>query len=249
MSKSYRAILIDDEKSARNILTRLLSVHCPEIEIVAVCKNVPEGVEAIKEFEPALIFLDIEMPNYAGYEIISFFEEINFEIIFVTAYDSYAVKAFELSALDYLLKPIAIDRLKFSVRKFIEGKAKEDASLNYQVLLESLTENSPRKIIVQVKGGQKALALNEIIAFEASTAYCTIHTLNQGSFVYSKHLKYFEDLLADDKSFIRTHKSWMINLTFMAYYSKSKLTIQLSNGLEAKLSKYKKEFFELHVLR
>lgn len=248
MSKTFTAILIDDERSARNILGKLLSSHCPEIVILDSCKNLEEGVLSIKKNKPDLVFLDIEMPNYAGYEIGTFFDKIDFEIIFVTAYDSYAIKAFEMSALDYLLKPIDIERLKFAVQKFVSEKEKSDASINYQVLLESLSEDKQQKIVVQVKGGQKAIALKDIVAFEASSAYCTIHTINEGAFLYSKHLKHFEDLLSDEKCFIRTHKSWIINLDFMQHFSKSKFTIQMGNGIEAKLSKYKKENFEAIVL-
>lgn len=248
MDKKFKAILIDDERSARNILARLLELHCKEIEVIDSCKDLEEGVLSIKQHQPDLVFLDIEMPNYAGYEIGSFFEKIGFEIIFVTAYDSYAIKAFEMSALDYLLKPIDIDRLKFAVQKFVSEKQKADASINYQVLLESLSEDKQQKIVVQVKGGQKAIALKDIVALEASSAYCTIHTVDEGSFLYSKHLKYFEDLLEDEKNFIRTHKSWIINSDYLEQYSKSKFTIQLNNGIEAKLSKYKKEAFESSIL-
>lgn len=248
MSKTFTAILIDDERSARNILAKLLSSHCPEIIVLDSCKNLEEGVDSIKKNAPDLVFLDIEMPNYAGYEIGTFFDKIDFEIIFVTAYDSYAIKAFEMSALDYLLKPIDIERLKFAVQKFVSEKEKADASINYQVLLESLSEDKQQKIVVQVKGGQKAIALKDIVAFEASSAYCTIHTVSEGAFLYSKHLKHFEDLLSDEKSFIRTHKSWIINSDYLEHYSKSKFTIQLNNGIEAKLSKYKKEAFEESIL-
>ena len=248
MSEKFKAILIDDERSARNILSKLLSSQCPGIEIIDACKNLEEGVKSIKENQPDLVFLDIEMPNYAGYEIGSFFEKIDFDIIFVTAYDGYAIKAFEMSALDYLLKPIDIGRLKSAVGKFMAQKEERDASLNYQVLLESLSEDKQQKLIVQVKGGQKAILLSDIVAFEANSAYSTIYTKEEGTFLYSKHLKHFEDLLSDNQRFIRTHKSWIINLDFMDSYSKSKFTIQLKNGVEAKLSKYKKENFEKVIL-
>jgi len=240
----YKAIIIDDEKSARNILSKLLNNHCPQIELVATCKNLIEGVEQIKQQRPELVFLDIEMPNYAGYEITSFFDQIDFEIIFVTAYDSYAVKAFEMSALDYLLKPIDINRLVAAVDKFEAQKAQRDLSINYKVLLDSMNEGQQQKIVVQVKGGQKAICIKDIVALEANSAYCIIHTQEQGKFLYSKHLKYFEELLADNKSFIRTHKSWIINSNYMEQYSKSGLTVSLKGGIQAKLSKYKKDNFE-----
>ncbi|MGL4597265.1 MAG: LytR/AlgR family response regulator transcription factor, partial [Bacteroidia bacterium] len=96
-----RAILVDDEESARDVLQNLLLRFCPEVELIAKCENILEAVELIKKEEPDLVFLDIEMPNYAGYEIVSFFEKINFQIIFITAYDQYAIRAFEIAAIDY----------------------------------------------------------------------------------------------------------------------------------------------------
>jgi two-component system LytT family response regulator len=109
-----KAIIVDDEESARDVLQNLLLLFCPNVEVVAKCENVLKAVDAINKEQPDLVFLDIEMPNYAGYEIVNFFDKINFEIIFVTAYDQYAVRAFEVAAIDYLLKPIDIDRLKAS---------------------------------------------------------------------------------------------------------------------------------------
>ncbi len=244
MSKLFKAILVDDEESARNILSNLLLNFCPQIEVVAVCEDVEQAVIAIKKQQPDIVFLDIEMPNYAGYEITSFFDEINFEIIFITAYNHYAVKAFELSAVDYLLKPIDIDRLKQAVNKFIERAGTKNLELNYQVLKESLKTNCLSKIIVPVQGGQKVVPVSEIIAIEASESYSHIHTMNQENHLMSKNLKHFEKLLEKNENFVRTHKSWIVNLNYINNYSKSKLSISMENGMEAKLSKYKKEQFE-----
>ena len=118
--KKIRAILVDDEESARDVLENLLKRFCPEVELLAKCTNVEQAVASIRELQPDLVFLDIEMPNYAGYEIVKFFPEINFELIFVTAYDKYAIRAFEVSAVDYLLKPIDIDRLKNAVSRVMK---------------------------------------------------------------------------------------------------------------------------------
>lgn len=248
MSKTYKAILIDDEQSARNILSNLLTSFCPEIEVLATAPNLEEGVKLIEFYQPDLVFLDIEMPNYAGYEIVSFFNTINFEIIFVTAYDNFAIKAFELSAVDYLLKPIEIDRLKEAVSKFTQKSDIKDASLSYQVLIESLKEDQVKKIVVQVAGGQKIIEVKDIVAIEANEAYSLIHTFDDKKILYSKNLKHFETLLAQNKNFFRTHKSWLINTAFLKSYSKSNFSIELSSGLQAKLSKYKKEQFEAQLL-
>ena len=239
----YKTIIVDDEASARNIISSLLTKHCPDVEVVAQCGDLQSAVTEIEKQEPQLVFLDIEMPNYAGYEITSFFDKIGFEIIFITAYDHYAVKAFEVSALDYLLKPIDIDRLKEAVNRFIEKEKSRDLVKNYEVFLENVNEEAIQKIIVSINSGQKVVGVNEIVAIEANESYSIIHESNK-QYVYSKNLKHFEKLLDQNKNFIRIHKSWIINTNHLEIYSRSKLTVQMSNGLEAKLSKYKKQQFE-----
>lgn len=239
---NFSAILVDDEESARNVLFNLLSRFCPEITVLAKCKNVPEAVEAIKQQQPDVVFLDIEMPNYAGYEIVSFFEKIDFEIIFVTAYDKYAIKAFEVSAVDYLLKPIEIDRLKKAVEKFKE-KATLKNSNNYQVLTENLKTNQVQKMAVRHNGVQEIIDVASIIAIEAQEAYSCIYT-SENKYIMSKNLKHFETVLENNTSFFRSHKSWMVNLSELKSYSKSKFEVELKSGLIAKLSKYRLPDFE-----
>jgi len=244
MQKTFNAILVDDEESARNILSSLLLNFCPQINIVDKCEDVEQAVVSIKKNKPDLVFLDIEMPNYAGYEITSFFETIDFEIVFVTAYDHYAIKAFQVSAVDYLLKPIDINKLKESVEKFIIKDQSKNAALNYQVLVESLKNDKINKIIVPHQGDQKIVLIKNIIAVEASESYSFIHTNDNNKYIVSKNLKHFETLFNTNSNFLRTHKSWMINLDYLKEYSKSKLTLELENNITAKLSKYKKPQFE-----
>lgn len=206
--------------------------------------NLDDAVAAIKTASPDVVFLDIEIPNYAGYEIVNFFDKIDFEIIFITAYDNYAIKAFEISAVDYLLKPIDIDRLKKSIEKLEQKIALKSIKQNYDVLKENLNQKTLQKIVVPNHGDQKVIPLNSIVALEAKEAYTTIHTLEEGRFMMSKNLKHFENLLEYDSNFYRSHKSWLIQIPLIQKYSKSDLTIQLSTNLTAKLSKYKKSEFE-----
>ena len=112
-----KAIIIDDEEAARSVLSNLLKRTCPQVEILELCENVPEGVKAIHKHKPDLVFLDVEMPDYAGYELVDFFDEVNFKIIFATAYDQYALKAFEVHAVDYLLKPFSQERFDQAIEK------------------------------------------------------------------------------------------------------------------------------------
>lgn len=237
-----KAIIIDDEESARNVLSNLLANFCPTVDVIATCNNVTDGVEKINLHQPDVVFLDIEMPNYAGYELVSFFEEVNFEIIFVTAYDQYAVKAFEISAVDYLLKPVEIKRLKESVSR-LTGKINLANNTNYKTLTENLKDDAVSKLIVRQNGAQEVIATKNIIAIEAQEAYSNIHTTS-GSYLMSKNLKHFEYILENDSNFFRSHKSWIINLSHLLNFSKTNLEINLSGNIKAKLSKYRKTEFE-----
>lgn len=242
MSK-LRAILVDDEESARDVLQNLLLRFCPEVELLAKCKNVVQAVDVIREKNPDLVFIDIEMPNYAGYEIVNFFTEVPFEIIFVTAYDQYAVRAFEIAAMDYLLKPVDINRLKSAVERVRQKRNTESQAQRLALLSNTLQNREIKNIVVSDKGQQYIIALSSIIAIEAMESYCTIHT-DERKYTVSKNLAHFEKMLGGIPRFFRVHKSWMVNKDHIRHYSRSDLSIQLSNGLITKLSKYKKAEFE-----
>ena len=220
MDVKLKALIVDDEESARDVLENLLLRFCPEVELVAKCNNVLQAVDTIKKEQPHLVFLDIEMPNYAGYEIVNFFKEINFEIIFVTAYDQYAIRAFELSAID---------------------------SQRLQLLSTTLQTKEVKNILVSEKGNQYLVAVDSIVAIEAQESYCYIYTTDK-KYMVSKNLKHFETIFTDNPSFVRVHKSWLIAKEHIVNYSKSDLSINLTNGLNAKLSKYKKTEFEQAIL-
>lgn len=238
-----KAILVDDEEGARDVLQNLLLRFCPEVELLAKCANVPQAVEAIQLHHPDLVFLDIQMPNYAGYELVNFFTDLNFEIIFVTAYEQYAIQAFELAAIDYLLKPIDIDRLKAAVNRAHQHMDWKQQAQRLALLSTTLQTRQPQSLIVSDKGYQQAIPFDHIIAIEAQESYCILHTPDK-KILLSKNLKHFETLLAPLPQFIRVHKSWLINRTHLQRYSKTDLLIHLSAGLSAKLSKYKVADFE-----
>jgi len=245
--KKLRAILVDDEEGARDVLQNLLLRFCPNVELIAKCENVLQAVETIKQEQPDLVFLDIEMPNFAGYEIVNFFEEVTFDIVFVTAYDQYAIRAFEIAAIDYLLKPIDIDRLKSAVSRVVVQQSKKEQNERLGILTESLKSKELNNIVVTDKGNQHIIPFDKLIAIEAQESYCILHT-SEKNFIASKNLKHFENLLSSIPRFFRVHKSWIVNKDHLNTYSKSELTIQLSNGLTTKLSKYKKAEFEAAIL-
>ena len=239
----FKAVLVDDEQSARNVLHRLLLRHCPNIEILAEFGDVLSAVEGLKTLRPDVVFLDVQMPNYAGYELLNFVEEPNFEVIFVTAYDQYALKAFEVSALDYLLKPLEVERLKQAVERLRHRLSPQDRKERLGVLREQLKTDSPSHLIVWEKGYQYKIPLENIAAFEAQEAYTTLYA-KEGRFTMSRNIKHYEELLQDSSLFFRCHKSWLINLNGIERYSRALLEISLKSGLKAKLSKYRKADFE-----
>lgn len=235
-----KAILIDDEQSARNVLTNLLENSSANISILTTCKNLEEGVEQIKKLNPNVVFLDVQMPNYAGYEIANFFDEINFEIVFVTAYDQYAIKAFELNAIDYLVKPIDRSKLMITLQKLETKLIKEANLIDYQVLLKTIKDKNYKKIVIPELGNRRVINLKDIIAIEADGAYSKIHLKEGKTITTSKNLKYFEETVPKDTNtlFFRSHRAWMVNLEYIEFLNKSNLTITLANAsVTAKISR------------
>ncbi|MBL4705898.1 MAG: response regulator [Flavobacteriales bacterium] len=246
--EKLKVILVDDEDLALDVLTNLLSRSAIFIDIVAKCNDVVEAVKKIKELKPDVVFLDVQMPDYAGYEIVNFFEEINFDIIFVTAYDQYAIKAFELSAIDYIVKPVERHRLEEALQKVADKREDKAVKENYQVLLESMRGKELGKVILpELKDGElsrRILHFKDIIAVEALRSYCQIHLKNESPFLVSRNLKYFESLLPDNHSFFRSHRSWILNLDYVKKFFRKSGEVGMENGLIAKVSKNRLSLFE-----
>ncbi|MFN8393729.1 MAG: LytTR family DNA-binding domain-containing protein [Bacteroidia bacterium] len=243
-----RAILVDDEKSARDVLENLLLRFCPEVEVLAKCPDLAQAVEAIGQLNPDVVFLDIRMPQHAGFEIAKLIDEITFEIVFVTAHDEYAIRAFELAAVDYLLKPIDISRLREAVARVKVQRDRKARAEQLEVLSSNLATQSVKNILIHEKGYQHVVTLQNILAIEAMESYCIVHALDR-KYMVSKNLKHFETLLATVPEFFRVHKSWLVNLQHLQQYNKAEMSVLLHTGLTAKLSKYKVVAFEEAILR
>lgn len=239
---TLNAIIIDDEVNARENLRFLLTEFCKNVTIVSEAKNVNEGVLQIKKYQPQLIFLDIEMPQKNGFQLLEAFDTINFQIIFVTAYDQYAIKAFKFAALDYLLKPIDIERLQKSVDR-ATTIAENNLNIDRLKLLK-INRKKVKKIAIPYKSDYVVLDLTDILCIEADRMYSIIHTNNNKKYIASKKLSYYENLLSIDESFIRVHRSWMINTNTIEIYSKKDKTVLLQNQFKVPVSKSYKENFE-----
>ncbi|WP_291867237.1 LytTR family DNA-binding domain-containing protein [Maribacter sp.] len=241
-----KAIIIDDEPKARNLLKVLLEENCLEIKQIFTASNLLDGVELIQREMPQLVFLDIEMPEHSGLEILDFIDKdkINFEIIFTTAYGEYALKAFELAAVDYLLKPLRAAQLKKAVEKCIALVGKSQLNLRLKELKESLSLDEFKKIGLPVADGIKFVELKNIIVFEADGMYTSITTIDKSKILISKPIKYFADLLINIPCFYKPHRSFMINLRFIKQYVKSDGGyIILDNDKTVSISKEKREEF------
>lgn len=217
--QKYKTILIDDEPHARSLLRKMIQAFCPDLEVVAEAADLPQGVKAIVKHKPDLVFLDIEMPGHSGLEILDFFEEdsITFSIVFTTAYDQYALKAFKLSAVDYLLKPIEPDELEGAVSRFLKrNKAKE-----VTVKEAAPKTQEPYKIAVSVTNGIKFIELSDILYLKAEGSYTELILKDFSKLLISKTLKTFEEALAEHSQFFRTGKSFLVNIEYVTDYVKS----------------------------
>lgn len=211
-----KAIIIDDEKRARHLLSNLIAAHCPEINQVQEASDLKSGVHLIKAEQPDIVFLDIEMPNQSGLDILAYFpDQIDFKIIFVTAYNQYAIEAFKLSAVDYLLKPIDITELKEAVAKAKEAIDVNNLSGQLNKLRDSLKQLSMDKIALEIPKGILFASHNDIVYFEADGMYTNVHLVEGKQKTICKPLKHFVEQLAQNTMFFKCHRSYLINLKYV----------------------------------
>ncbi len=244
MEQKIKAIIIDDEERARRVLSSMLEEFCSEeIEVVSLCENVPQGVLEINRKKPDVVFLDIEMPDYSGFELLEFFKDVGFEIIFVTAYNKYALRAFEVSAVDYILKPVQIDQLENAVNK-LQDKLKLTMYDRLELLKTNLQTEKIKKIAVPVSDGLVLVKVNEISHIDADGSYSTLHLKDGANMLVSKKLKYFEDLISNQKNFYRVHRSHLINIEFVKKYNRHESEVSLENNKIIKVARDNKVEFE-----
>lgn len=231
-----KAIIIDDEKRARVTLKLLLEEYCPQVEIVAECENLPEGVKAIRKQNPDLVLLDIEMPGHSGLELLDFFDDndVNFSIIFTTAYNEYALQAFKFSAIDYLLKPINPEQLSEAITRLEKQKQKLE---NFKILKENIKQEQLTKIAVPSGNTLIFIDTTKISHIKGEGAYSEVFCTTGTRHLVSRNLKNFEDILCSDKRFLRIHKSYIVNFNFVVAFNKSDGgSIELENKVQIPVS-------------
>jgi two-component system LytT family response regulator len=232
-----KVILIDDEPLSREIIKAYLK-HFPELEVVAECGDGFQGVKAIQEYKPELIFLDIQMPKINGFEMLELID-VKPSVIFITAYDSYAIKAFEANAVDYLLKPVAEDRFRAAILKW-KSKVEPTQPEPMEQVLNTMASINPQQTRVVVKTGSKVkiIPVHEIHYLEADDDFVKIHTA-EGSFLKNKTMNFYEQSL-DPTQFVRVHRSYIIHInqiTKIEPYQKETHLAILRDGAKIAVSK------------
>lgn len=239
-----KTIIIDDEPAAREKLELLVQKYCSaDLVIAQICKSAEEGIAAISNHHPDLVFLDVEMPAMTGFDMLKRLPKIDFEIIFTTAHDHYAIKAIKFSALDYLLKPIDLEQLQDAVSKAVEKRANKTASPQYESFVENLTAtgNKLENLSIPTSNGLVFVKVNDIIRCESASNYTVFYITNKDQIVATRTLKEFEELL-EESGFIRIHHSHLINKLHLKQYIKGAGgQVIMSDGKTLDVSRRKKE--------
>jgi two-component system LytT family response regulator len=217
-----KAVLIDDEENSRETLKGKLDLFCPEVEIAGEATSVEEGITLVVNEKPDVLFLDIQLSGESGFDILEAIQkedDVNPEIIFITAHDEFAVRAIKFSALDYLLKPIDPEELVKAIRKAEEQRGMPKNATNLNVLVENIRQasDSPKKIVIPTSDGMHVIKISEIIRLESSSNYTTFFINNQKSLLASKTLKEFDTMLTN-YNFHRIHKSHLVNMNYLKRY-------------------------------
>ncbi len=238
-----KAIIVDDEKHCREVLEHLLGKHCSEVNLLASCADGEEALHLLKKHSPDILFLDIEMPGMNGFELLEKCTHTDFEIIFTTAYNEYAIKAIKHSALDYLLKPIDKDELKLSVKRAHDHKSQQSGD-RINTLLEKLSIKKPAKrFAASTMEGLIMVNADEILFCESDSAYCKLYFVNGRTLLLSKTLKEVEEALDHDE-FCRIHHSYLINLNYVQKYMKGEGgEVIMNNGANLPVSRTRKQDF------
>ncbi|MBS1661556.1 MAG: response regulator transcription factor [Bacteroidetes bacterium] len=244
-----KAIIIDDERHCIDELSDLIGRVAPAITVVGSFQTVDEGIRGIRELRPGLVFLDVAIGDQTGFDLLKRVGTIDFDIVFTTAYDQYAVQAFKFSAIDYLLKPIMTEDLVRAVSKLEQKTTGQELARRLEALLHNVGSGDKR-IGVPVASGLVFLQVNDIIRCESSDNYTLLFTVDKQKLVVSRTLKEFETLLVPYR-FFRVHHSHLINLRYIKSYNKGKGgTVTLIDNSAIEVSTRRKEEFlkELSLL-
>ena len=239
-----RALVIDDENRTRDLIAKMINSFELDIEAIPAGENVKSGIEAIKEHNPDLVFLDIQMPDGTGFDVLNALPKKDFEVIFITAHEEFAIKAIKFSALDYILKPVDADELKTAVERALEaiGKGKNEIK-QFEALQLNIQPNQKRRLVLKTQESVHVVELDNIIRCEADRNYTSFFLVGGKKILVSKTLKEYETLLTGH-NFLRVQQSHLVNLDFVLRYDKGNGgSVVMKDESEVPLSPAKREIF------
>ena len=249
MKTELTAVLIDDEEDGRETLKMLLEEYCPQVKVVGMADEITSGIKAIQIHKPQLVFLDIEMPGENGFELLAELPLIDFEVIFVTAYNDYAIQAFKVNAIDYLLKPVNIDELILAVDKVSKNAhlISEKGQLNELINTILTNQKGTDKIAIPISNGLKFIKGNDIIHCKSDNNYTHIYLKDGKHYLISKTIKWLEQQLASFR-FYRVHASHLVNLNEIdEFINRDGGYLILSNQSNVPISQRRKEGFKIEL--
>ena len=237
-----RCVIVEDEEMARNVLKSLLAQYCQDVMVCAEADDIVSGKNMIETFHPDLVFLDIEMPGGSGFKLLTSIEDKDFEVVFITAYEQFAIKAIRHDALDYILKPIDPKELVAAVEKVKEAKYKKTLKKQYDSLLKNLDPEQlvVRKISLSTADKIHLINVDDIIRCESDNYYTIIFFKDGTSLMVSKTLKEIDQKL-EEYDFVRTHKSHLVNMRCIKNFIKDEMMVLMTDDTKVPVSKRKKE--------
>jgi two-component system LytT family response regulator len=244
MKKTVEVVIVDDEPAQREQLLRRIEMQFPELHVAAVCSDASEALVAIARFSPDLIFLDVEMPGMSGFEMLESMRDIRFSVIFTTSHAAYAVQAFRVAAVDFLLKPYSDEDFQVAVNRFLHQHNQSEQE-HLRQLLSNLGESNKnnRKIALPTASGFVFIRIGDIVRLESQNTYTTFFMTDKNQIVVSRTLKDCEELLSPE-GLLRVHQSHMVNPDHIKKYIKGEGgTIEMHDGSTVEVSRRKKEEF------
>jgi two-component system LytT family response regulator len=240
-----KTLIIEDEQKSRDVLLKIIEKNCPELKVVGNASNVTEGVDMIKSLKPDLVFLDITMPDGSGFDLLEQVADQKFDLIFATASNSHAIRAFKYSACDYLLKPIDIEELKNAVQRVVKRKNETPDMGNLNFLIQQLkkSDDNFQKITLPTGNAYEIINLKDIVRCEADGSYTYFYLTDKRKLMVSASLKHYEELLPE-QDFIRVHHHNLINMNHVVRFLKEDGGYAvMSDGSKIEISRRKKDQF------